>query len=144
MKSPYAIRSRGLVEEEERVDEIECKVFIKRSDSNLLSIYRELVRRDGLCSEATTCRRRLWNLLWSSLSRGLAAVLDKLSTDYLGEEREREQSVDTLTLQQEATNQSPIKIWALGISNITYSNSQVQICFIIISPAAASLQRQKS
>lgn len=63
MKSPYAIRSRGLVEEEERVDEIECKVFIKRSDSNLLSICRELVLRDGLCSEATTCRKRLWNLL---------------------------------------------------------------------------------
>lgn len=33
MKSPYAIRSRGLIEEEETVDEIECKVFIKRSDS---------------------------------------------------------------------------------------------------------------
>lgn len=33
MKLPYAIRSRGLVEEEERVDEIECKVFIKRCDS---------------------------------------------------------------------------------------------------------------
>lgn len=60
MKSPYAIRSRGLAEEEEekRVDEIECKVFIKRSDSNLLSIRRERVLRDGLCSEATTCRRR--------------------------------------------------------------------------------------
>lgn len=159
MKSPYAIRSRGLAEEEEeeRVDEIECKVFIKHSDSNLLSIRRERVLRDGLCSEATTCRRRLWNLLWSSSSRWLAAASDKLSTDYLGEERKRngekrEQSVLTLTLQQEAANQSPIKICALGISKITYSNPQVQtaeIHFIIISSAEhgsqiALLGRQKS
>lgn len=36
MKSPYAILSGGLADEEERVDEIECKVFIKRSDRNLL------------------------------------------------------------------------------------------------------------
>ena len=34
MKLPCAIRNGGLVEEEEeRVDEIECKVFIKCSDS---------------------------------------------------------------------------------------------------------------
>lgn len=45
------------------VDEIECKVFIKRSDSNLLSIRRELELRDGLCSEAKACRRSLRNLL---------------------------------------------------------------------------------
>jgi len=54
MESPYAIRSRKLVDEEERVDEMECKVFIKSSDSNLLSICRELVLRDRQCSEATT------------------------------------------------------------------------------------------
>lgn len=45
-------------EEEERVDEIECKVFIKRNDSNLLSICGELELRDGPCSEATTRRRK--------------------------------------------------------------------------------------
>lgn len=147
LKSVYSLVKRwALAEEEERVDEIECKVFIKRGDSNLLSICRELQLRDGLCSEATTRSRGLWNLLWSSASRGLAAVLDKLSPDYRGEEREREQSVVTLTLQQEAANQSPIRISALRISKITYSNSQVQaaeIHFIIISSAVALLGRQK-
>lgn len=62
MKSPYAIHHEGLVEKEERVDEIECKVFIKCSDSNLLSTHTELVLRDRLCSKARG-RRRLWNLL---------------------------------------------------------------------------------
>lgn len=63
MKSPYAILSGGLADEEERVDEIECKVFIKRSDSNLLWICTELALRDGLCSQATTCGIRLWSSL---------------------------------------------------------------------------------
>lgn len=67
-----------VVVKEERVDEIECKVFIKRSESNLLSICRELELGDGLCSEATTCRRSLQSSLWSLSSGRLAAVLDKL------------------------------------------------------------------
>lgn len=42
------VKRRALIEEEERVDEIECKVFIKRSDSNLLWICREPALWDGL------------------------------------------------------------------------------------------------
>lgn len=128
MKPLCAIHRRRLVEKEKRVDEIECKVFIKCSDSNLLSICRELVFRDGLCSEATTCRR---SLLWSSLSHWLAAASDKLSTEYQGEEMEEvsEQSVVTLTLQQEAANQHTIKLFTLGIwKKMKCSSSHVPDC----------------
>lgn len=59
MQSVVVVEEREEDEEgEERVDEIECKVFIKRSDSSLPSVCRELLR-----SQATTRRRRLWDLL---------------------------------------------------------------------------------
>lgn len=60
--------------------------------------------------------------------------------------RGREQSVVTLTLQQEAANQCTIQISALGIWKITYSNSQVQtveIYFIISSAVALHGQQKK-
>lgn len=52
------------------VDEMECKAFIKRSDSNLLSIRREAAAARGppvLWGYSVNSRRRLWNFalkLW--------------------------------------------------------------------------------
>lgn len=79
MKSPYAICSR-LILQEERVDEMECKSFIKCSDSNLLSVSGELVLGERRYSEATTqTAGDDWNLLWSSTTCGNVAVSVKLS-----------------------------------------------------------------
>lgn len=150
--------SGGLVEEEEeRVDEIECKVFIKRSDSNLLSICGELALGDGPYSEAMTCRRSLWNSLWSSTRREISAAVGQTFrrlSDRSEREREKERergrgsaiSRHSDSWGERPANQGPIRISTLGTSKITCSHSQAQtgeIHFIIVSSAVALLGSQK-
>lgn len=79
-ESPYAICST-LILQEERVDEMECKSFIKCSDSNLLSVCRELVLRERPYSEATTqtVGGDCGVCFEARLHEGTVAVLDKLS-----------------------------------------------------------------
>lgn len=81
------MRRRALVEEEEGVDEIECKVFIKRSDSNLLWICREPALWDGRVLRGYGTHEEAEELKLTS--RRLAAASDKLSADYQGKQRER-------------------------------------------------------
>lgn len=64
--------------------------------SSLSAVTATCFRSAGSWCSGTACalrlrlvEERLRSLLRSSSSRGLAAVLDKLSTDYQGEERKR-------------------------------------------------------
>lgn len=138
---------QSAVQGEEKVDEIECKVFIKWSDSSLLSICRELVLRDGPCSEENAAEFTLKPVEWRTCRR-VGQTFNRLSRGREKKERgESESNQSSLWL---CSRKRPIRVQSkspLGISEITYSNSQVQtveINFIIVSSAVALLGRQKS
>lgn len=149
MKSPCALCGRGLAEKEERVDEIECKVFIKCGDGNLLWICGELVFRDGLCSEAMTRRRGLWSLLWSSSRRRLAAVGQTLNGLSRGREKGSNQSSLWLCSRKRPISaQSNASLAGKGGKKTKYySNTQagtLEMHFIIVSSAVSLLVLHKS